>query len=143
MVRLHPSSTVSPGARAGADAFAIVVFVTIGLLSHHGGVSLRGYARDLLPFLGLWFAAAAAFGLYSEAGCRRLVATWAIGVPAAVLVRALVLGHSLNGKEAAFLGVSLVTIAVLVSLTRLCLRVLPSAPSSRRSGRTPSPPAAS
>ena len=40
----------------------------------------------------------------------RLAATWAVGVPAAVLVRALVLGRTLGGKEAAFLVVSLVTI---------------------------------
>jgi hypothetical protein len=101
------------------DTAAILAFVTIGLLSHHGGVSGRGYARDALPFLGCWFAAALAFRLYARGGPLRLVATWAAGVPLAVLVRALVLGHALNGKEAAFLAVSLVTIGVFVSGLRL------------------------
>jgi len=111
---------------AAADAAAILVFVTIGLLSHHGGVSLRGYARDALPFLGCWFLAAWAFGLYTRGGVARLAATWVVGVTAAVLVRALVLGRSLNGKEAAFLVVSLVTIGVLVAAFRVGLRLLSS-----------------
>lgn len=101
------------------DAAAILAFVTIGLLSHHGGVSARGYARDALPFLGCWFGAAAVFRLYVRGGILRLWATWAVGVPLAVLVRALVLGHALNGKEAAFLVVSLVTIGVFVAALRL------------------------
>ena len=106
-------------AAAALDAAAILAFVTVGLLSHHGGVSLRGYARDAIPFLGCWFAAAAVFGLYTRGGLRPLVATWAVAVPAAVLIRSLVLGRALDGKEAAFLAVSLVTIGVLVGGLRL------------------------
>ena len=117
-------ATGRPFLRAGSDAAAILVFVTIGLLSHHGGLSLRGYARDALPFLGCWFAAAFAFRLYSAGGWRRLAATWAVGVPAAVLVRALVLGRPLGGKELAFLIVSLVTIGVLVLAFRALLNLL-------------------
>ena len=105
-----------------ADTLAILVFVTIGLLSHHGDVTVHGYARDALPFLGCWFAAALLFRLYSRPGSWRLAATWAVGVPAAVLVRALVLGRHLGGKEAAFLVVSLVTVGVLVLAGRLVLR---------------------
>jgi len=109
------------GARAVAlaDAASILVFVTIGLLSHHGDLTARGYARDALPFLGCWFAAAMLFGLYTRPGRWRLAATWAVGVPAAVLVRALVLGRDLGGKQAAFLVVSLVTVGVLVVAFRL------------------------
>jgi len=61
------------------------------------------------------------FGLYTRGGVVRLVATWAVAVPAAVLIRALVLGHALDGKEAAFLTVSLVTIGLFVGLVRLLL----------------------
>jgi hypothetical protein len=102
-----------------ADALAILIFVTIGLLSHHGDLSLRGYVRDALPFFGCWFGAALLFRLYTRPGWWRLPATWAVGVPAAVLVRALVLGRHLGSKEAAFLVVSLVTIGVLVLAFRL------------------------
>jgi hypothetical protein len=116
------------GARPVAltDAAAILVFVTIGLLSHHGDLTLRGYARDALPFLGCWFGAALVFRLYTRPGRWRLVATWAVGVPAAVLVRALVLGRGLGGKEAAFLLVSLVTVGALVAAGRVLLARLVS-----------------
>jgi len=121
-VRFLAASSISARTLAAADAGAILVFVTIGLLSHPGGVSATGYARDALPFLGGWFAAAATFRLYARPGIWRLAATWAAGVVTAVLVRALILGRSLNGKEAAFLAVALVTIGVLVPIMRLCAR---------------------
>jgi Protein of unknown function (DUF3054) len=102
---------------------AILLFVTIGLLSHHRGLGASGYARDALPFLGCWFAAAAAFGLYARPGRWRLVLTWAVGVPVAVLVRALLLGRQLGGSEAAFLAVSLVTVGSFVLALRAALRL--------------------
>jgi hypothetical protein len=110
-----------PPRTAIADAVAILVFVTIGLLSHHGDLTAAGYARDALPFLGCWFAVALLFRLYTRPGRWRLAATWAVGVPAAVLVRALVLGRHLGSKEAAFLIVSLVTIGLLVLAARLVI----------------------
>jgi Protein of unknown function (DUF3054) len=109
---------------AGSDATAILVFVTIGLLSHHGDLTVRGYARDLVPFLGCWFAAGISVRLYKRPSIARLAATWAIGVSAAVLVRALALGRTLGSKEAAFLTVSLVTIGALVALFRAILTPL-------------------
>jgi uncharacterized membrane protein YiaA len=109
---------------AVSDAAALVVFATVGLLSHDHTLSGRGYARDAIPFLACWFAAALTLRLYTSRGWRRLAATWAVGVPLGVLVRALILGRSLNGKEAAFLAVSLITIGVLVIALRLALRLL-------------------
>ena len=100
---------------------AILVFVTIGLLAHGRGLGPAGYARDALPFLGCWFAAALACGLYARPGAWRLALTWAVGVPAAVLVRALVLGRQLGGSEAAFLAVSLIMIGILVAGLRAAL----------------------
>lgn len=103
---------------AACDAAAIIAFVTIGLISHHLGLSIDGYARDALPLGGAWFAAAALFHLYRENRFRALAATWACGIPAGVLVRALVLGRSFDGGEAAFLAVGLVTIGSLVLALR-------------------------
>jgi hypothetical protein len=99
---------------AVTDALAILVFVTIGQVSHHGGVSAIGYAEDALPFLGCWFAAAAAFR-------GRFLPTWLVGVPAGVLVRAAILSHW-YARELAFLLVSLVTIGVLAAAGRLAVR---------------------
>lgn len=118
---------------AVSDALAILVFVTIGLLSHHGGLTVPGYARDALPFLGCWFASALLFRLYASPGRWRLAATWAVGVPLAVLVRALVLGRDLGGREAAFLVVSLVSVGGLVLAFRLLSSRVPGgSPSLRR-----------
>ena len=117
---------LAPRVAAISDGLAILVFVTIGLLSHEHGLHATGYARDALPFLGCWFAAALGFHLYARPSFGRLAATWAVGVPAAVLVRALVLGRSWAGRRRAFLIVSLVTVGVLVTAFRLVLTLLSS-----------------
>lgn len=96
-----------PRLAAAADAAAIVVFAIVGLLSHHGGVSGRGLARDALPLLGGWFAVALLVRLYARPAFRRLAAAWLLGITAGVVVRAAILGHTHAGKEAPFLGVAL------------------------------------
>jgi hypothetical protein len=68
------------------DAVALLVFVTIGLLSHHDGLSVGDYARVGLPFLGCWFIAAYVFGLYRRPTRGAFLRTWAVGIPAGVLV---------------------------------------------------------
>ncbi len=124
---------VTPALAALLDAAAILLFVSIGLVSHHRGLAPGGYARDALPLLAGWFGAALLFHPYAKAQFRRLLATWAVGVPAGVLMRALVLDRALNGKEAAFLGVALVTIGLFVA----ALRVVATMARSVRQGRRP------
>lgn len=89
-----------------SDAAAIVVFAVVGLISHHA--SPAAFAHDALPLLGGWFAAALATRLYERPSVARLLATWAVGITAGVLVRAVILGRHLGSHEAAFLAVSLV-----------------------------------
>jgi Protein of unknown function (DUF3054) len=108
-----------PALAAACDAGGLLVFAVVGLLSHHGGVSGRGLARDAVPLLCGWFAAAALARLYAAPSVRRLAATWLAGVTGAVVVRALVLGHRHVGSEAAFLGVSLTFTLVFVVAARL------------------------
>ena len=124
-----------PGSRVRrlVDAVAIVVFATIGQLSHHGHVSLTGYAEDALPFLATWLVADRLSG-------GRFVPTWLAGVSAGVLVRAAILGHW-YAKELAFWLVALATIGALAGAGRLLValsgRVRPGATaraSIRRSG---------
>jgi hypothetical protein len=93
------------------DALAIVVFATIGQLSHHGHVSATGYAEDALPFLATWFAADRLFG-------GRFVPTWLVGVSAGVLLRAAILSHW-YAKELAFWLVAVVVIGALAAAGRL------------------------
>jgi Protein of unknown function (DUF3054) len=113
---------------APTDAVAIVVFTTIGLISHHKGISLRGYARDALPIMAGWFGAAILFRTYITHRQTRVLATWLVGVTAGVVARALILGHSLNGKEAEFLGVALVFVLLFVYLLRSVVGVFTSPP---------------
>jgi hypothetical protein len=86
---------------------AIVVFATIGQLSHHGGVSAGGYAADTLPFIGAWLA----FAWWT----RRFVPTWLLGVTAGVAIRAVVLSHY-RWRELSFLVVALVFVGALSGL---------------------------
>ena len=95
---------------------AIVVFAVVGLISH--GASAGAFAHDALPLLGGWFVVALAVRLYVRFSVARLVVTWAVGITAGVLVRALILGRSLNGREAAFLVVSLVFTLLFVVAAR-------------------------
>jgi Protein of unknown function (DUF3054) len=124
-VSLFPRAAVA----AGSDAAALFAFAVVGLLSHHGGVSGNGVARDALPLLGGWFAAAVLFRLYRHPAPRRLAATWLAGVTGGVVARALILGRSANGHEAAFLGVALAFTLLFVLGARLL------AGSARRAAR--------
>jgi hypothetical protein len=74
-----------------ADGVALAVFAVIGVLTH--GSSITALVRDLLVFLGCWFAVALALRLYIRPNWRRLFATWLIGITAAVLIRAAIVGH--------------------------------------------------
>ena len=114
-MRLFPPTRVA----VASDATAIVLFVVVGLLSHHGDVSGGGLARDALPLLGGWFAAALLVRLYTRPSPARFLATWLVGVTAGVTVRAAVLGHTHAGKEAAFLAVALAFTLVFALAARL------------------------
>jgi hypothetical protein len=87
-----------------ADAIALAVFVVIGVLTH--GSSVTALARDLLIFLGCWFAAALAL--------RRLLPTWLVGITAAVLIRAAFVGHF----AADFYGIALAFTLLFVLVGR-------------------------
>lgn len=115
------------------DALALVAFVTVGLASHGKGLSATGYARDALPLLGGWFAAAGAFKLYRRPSLAALLSTWLAGVTAGVLVRSLVLLR-LDRDDAVFLPVALCfTLLFVVGIRILLASVRASWPSTTRS----------
>ena len=107
-------------AAVGADAVALLVFVTIGLLTHHGGVSAADYARDAVPLLGCWLLAGGAFDLYKRPRVRALLATWLVGVTAGVLLRALLRWH-IDGGDAVFLAVALCFTLLFVAVVRIAV----------------------
>ena len=97
-----------------------VLFVTIGLFNHHGGVSAGDYARDALPLVGCWLLAGGAFDLYKRPRVRALLATWLVGVTAGVLLRALLRWH-IDGGDAAFLAVALCFTLLFVAVVRIAM----------------------
>ncbi|MGH3000540.1 MAG: DUF3054 family protein, partial [Gaiellaceae bacterium] len=86
---------------AAVDAAALVVFVVVGVLTHHA--SGGAFVRDALCILGGWFAAAFAVRLYVRGGRARLATTWLLGISAGIAVRAAIVGHF----AADFYGVAL------------------------------------
>lgn len=96
-----------------SDAVAIVVFATIGLLSHDGAVSLGGYARDVLPLLAGWSIAFVAFR-------GRFVPTWLAGATLGVAIRTVVLSHY-HWSVLAFWLVTVVFLGVVAGLMRILL----------------------
>ena len=104
-----------------ADALGILTFATVGLLSHDHALSLTGYARDALPVLVGWFAAALVFGAYRNPSTRTLLLTWIVGVPLGILIRALVLGRDFDGDQAVFLGITLAFTLLFVLAWRAAL----------------------
>jgi len=106
------------------DGLVLIVFVIIGLLNHEKGITAAGLARTALPLLGAWFVVSALDGNYREPGTKRLVLTWAIAVPVAVTIRALILHHTVISKQISFGIVALViTLAFLLSW-RLVLKLI-------------------
>lgn len=106
-----------------ADAVSLVAFACVGLLSHGHAPTPAALARDALPLLGGWFTAATALRAYRRPTARRLLATWALGVPLGVLARALVLGRDLDGRQVAFLLTTLALTLVFVASGRALLRL--------------------
>ena len=91
-----------------------MLFVTIGQLSHHGHVSVTGYAEDALPFIGAWLAAFRLFG-------GRFLPTWLVGVTFGVAIRAVVLSHY-RWSEFSFWLVALVFLGAVALAMRAASR---------------------
>jgi Protein of unknown function (DUF3054) len=107
----------------GADLLALLAFVTIGLVNHHGGISAANYARDAIQLVGCWLLAGGAFDLYKRPRLRALLETWLVGVTAGVLVRALVRWH-IDGGDAVFLAVGLCFTLLFVVVVRVAASFL-------------------
>jgi DUF3054 family protein len=89
-----------------SDVLALVAFVTIGLVNHHGGISAAGYARDAVPILACWLVAGGALDLYRRPRAGALLGTWLAGVGGGIAIRALTLWR-FDDDDVVFLGVAL------------------------------------
>jgi Protein of unknown function (DUF3054) len=110
---------VSPAVLATGDGAVMILWAVLGLAHHAEGITFGGLLRNAGPILLGWFAAAVLLKTYArEPSVRRFVATWAIGISAGVVLRALFLGRTWDGDEFAFFGVTLAVTLVLLLMWR-------------------------
>jgi hypothetical protein len=107
------------------DVLALVLFVVIGLLNHHGGISGVDFVRDGVSIVGCWLLAAGTFDLYRRPTLRALLETWLVGITAGVVVRTLLLWH-VEADDAVFLGVALPFTLLFVVAARTAASFVPA-----------------
>lgn len=101
------------------DAAALLLFAAIGRLSHHEPMSLGALLGTAGPFMAGWFASAALLGGYGKAAqggnagaaAGAAAKSWALGIPAGLLVRTATRGYL---PDPSFIAVSMAANGVLL-----------------------------
>ena len=124
----QPSTGVA-GAASGrvlaiADALALTSFVAVGLRSHRIGAIAEIAARNAVPLAVAWVVVALAVGTYRRRDLASLVLTWALAVPAALLVRTWWVGSPQGSRIAVFLGVGMAFTLLFLLIGRGIVAVL-------------------
>ncbi len=101
-------------ALAVGDAAALSSFAVIGVKSHGGRLTPASVARNAAPVVGGWFAASALVGTYRQPGLSSAVRAWAVGVPAGVLARQLILRRHLGRETVQFGSITMATTLTLL-----------------------------
>lgn len=108
------------------DGAALLLFVVIGLAQHDEGASAGLFLRNAIPLIGAWFAVAVPLGTYRlpgrlpgrRPGVRTLLSTWAIAVPAGLLLRTAWVGSPHGSEILVFLGVGLAFTLLFLTIGR-------------------------
>ena len=123
-----PSSDRGPlaagRALAIADAIALLAFVAVGLRSHRIGAIVEIAVRNLVPLTLAWIVVVLVVGTYRRRDVVSLVLTWALAVPAALLVRTLWVGSPQGARIAVFLGVGMAFTLLFLLIGRGIIAVL-------------------
>ena len=114
---------VAPSCPLPLTRCRLAVFVLLGRASHDIDSGIAWYLTVLWPFLVGWFVAALAFRTYRSWPERwtSLAATWACGVGAALLLRALITQRS---TPLAFIIVAYAFIGLATFGWRLAVRAV-------------------
>ena len=91
-----------------ADAAALMVFVLVGIRSHHEVGALDLFLRNAVPLEGAWFVVSIVSATYRRPGIRTLLRTWVIAVPAGLVVRSVWVGSPSGSRLLVFVGIGLV-----------------------------------
>jgi hypothetical protein len=114
-----------------ADLIALGVFVLVGVRSHHEAARWTVVLRTAVPFGGAWVTVAAFVQTYQRPTIRRLVKTWAIAVPAGVVLRAIWVG-SKGTRVLVFLLVAMAFTLLFLLAGRVLARAVTSRLRRRR-----------
>ncbi|HYY08139.1 MAG TPA: DUF3054 domain-containing protein [Actinomycetota bacterium] len=106
-----------------ADVVALLVFVLIGIRSHHAATAV-GFLRNAGPLLGAWFVVAWFTRGYRRPGLGSLLRTWIIAVPIGLLVRTALVGSPSGGRLLVFLAVGVGVTLVFLLLGRIIARLI-------------------
>jgi hypothetical protein len=121
-----------------ADAAALIVFVLVGIRSHHEVGALDLFLRNAVPLEVAWFAVSFVAATYRRPGIRTLLWTWIIAVPAGLVVRSIWVGSPSGSRLLVFVGIGMAFtllfllagrgVVELVDRRRRPADALPSAP---------------
>jgi hypothetical protein len=106
------------------DGASLLLFVMIGLAQHDEGASAGLFLRNAIPLLGAWFVLAVPLGTYRRSGVRTLLLTWAVAVPAGLLLRTAWVGSPHGSEILVFLGVGLVFTLLFLTIGRAVARLV-------------------
>lgn len=118
------------------DLVALALFVIAGIRSHATDPQIEVFARNAIPLGGAWIVVALAIGTYRPPSLPRMLATWAIAVPAGVALRAWWTGSPTGADLAVFGAVALAFTLAFLAAGRLVASFLAGRP-GRREGREP------
>ena len=107
-----------------ADAFALIVFVLVGIRGHRVS-TMEGFLRNAIPLLAVWFLVAWLAHTYRRPGWRSLLRNWIVAVPVGLLVRTLIAGSPKGVRILVLIAVGLAFTLVFLVLGRLVARLLP------------------
>ena len=115
----EPTSLTKAIKLGAGDTLALLIFATIGRVSHHEALTLATSFETALPFLVGWFATApllGGFGKEAQGGnvgsaVGAAAKSWIVAVPVSIVIRSLLRGYV---PDKAFIIVSFVATAVLL-----------------------------
>lgn len=101
------------------DVVAISLFVPLGVRNHNSAITIAVIARNLAPLIISWILVALILDTYKKGGIWRLLLTWLISVPIALLVRAALLGRLFTIVTAVFIPIAMSAVLALLAGWRL------------------------
>ncbi|MCS7236322.1 MAG: DUF3054 domain-containing protein [Armatimonadota bacterium] len=104
-----------------ADLAGLLLFSAVGAAFHGTVPDAQLLLRTFLPLVFPWLAVAAVVGTYRTPGWRSFALTWAVAVPAGILLRQLLVGRLLSQGTLAFLLVGTATCGAVLLLVRLAV----------------------